>query len=276
MHVKILKKPMIPRLKMAASARHKAFHPFRLRSFSMKLPPSLSSTMKLKTLFHSLLRRLPRFTISKPSLFEIFPRKELYLNIMMKMQASLSKALININNVMHTHIFPYLRMVIRSLTPKAKSFAVNIVRTKRQLVVRSLKFPWLKSNSKKSLHGYGSSYRFYFNWSSRSHVLPVPAPVLAGCYSSRRLYRNMARNSWRALYSGRHQREEEISGETQLSRYLQSLEEKVFKDSGDGNDNCINDIDKLAEMFIEVSHKKFMLEKQESDRSFQEMMARSL
>ncbi|XP_039157152.1 uncharacterized protein LOC120287807 [Eucalyptus grandis] len=276
MHVKILKKPMIPRLKMSASPRHRAFHPLRLHSFSMKLPPSLFSSMKMKTLLHTLLSHLPRLAIWKPSLLEIFPRKELYLDIMMNMQASLSKALINTNTLIHTLIFPYLRMVIRSLIPKAKSFAVTIVKAKRHLAVHSLKFPGLKRNKKKSLYGYGGSYRFYFNWSSRSHVLPAPAAVLAGCYSSRRLYCDLARNSSGALYGGHHQCEEEITGETELSRYLQWLEGKVFEDSGDGNDNSINNIDNLAEMFIEVGHEKFILEKQESDRSFQEMMARSL
>ncbi|KAF8043790.1 hypothetical protein BT93_A1956 [Corymbia citriodora subsp. variegata] len=277
MHVKSLKKkPVISRLKMSASPRHRAFHPLHLRSFSMKLPPSLSSSMKMKALLHILLRHLPRLAISKPSLLGIFPGKGLYQNIKMKMQASLSKALININTVMHTRTFPYLRMVIRSLILKAKSFAITIVKAKRHLGVHSLKFPGLKRNKKKSLYGYGGSYRFYFNWSSRSHVLPVPASVLAGCYSSRRLYCDLARNSSRALSGGNRQCEEEITGETLLSRYLQSLEEKVFEDSGDGNNNSINNIDKLAEMFIEMGHKKFMLEKQESDRSFQEMMARSL
>ncbi|XP_056158901.1 uncharacterized protein LOC130134924 [Syzygium oleosum] len=268
--------PPIPRLKMAASPRHKAFHSLRLRSFSMKLPPSLSSSLKMKALLQTLLGHLPRLTIAKPSLLEIFARKELYLHIMVKMQASLSKVLINIDTLMRGLVLPYLRMVVRSLVPKAKSFAVTIVKAKRHLVVRPLEFPGLKRNRKKSLYGYGGSYRFYFNWSSRSHVLPVPAPVLAGCYSSGRFYCNSARNSSRALYEGLHQCKEEITGETELSRYLQWLEDKLFEDSGHGNDNISNNIDKIAEMFIEMGHEKFILEKQESDRSFQEMMARSL
>ncbi|KAI3412245.1 uncharacterized protein J3R85_017618 [Psidium guajava] len=276
MHVKNLKKPMIPRLKMSASPRHRAFHPLRLQGFSPKLPPSLSSSMKMKTILHTIPRRLARLVVRKPAFLQIFPRKDLYLHIVMRMQASLSKSLIDINALVRTLIFPYLARVVRSLVPTAKSLAVNIVRAKKYLVVPSLKFPWLKRNDQKSLYGYGGSYRFYFNWSSRSHVLPVPAPVLAGCYSSRRSYYDLARDSSRALYGGLHQREEEITGEAQLSRYLRWLEEKAFEDSGDGNDNSINNIDKLAEMFIEMGHEKFRLEKQESDRSFKEMMVRSL
>jgi hypothetical protein len=59
---------------------------------------------------------------------------------------------------------------------------------------------------------------------------------------------------------------------SQLSGYLQWLEEKV----DDNSDKDVDDIDKLAEMFIASSHEKFQLEKQESARRFQEMMARSM
>lgn len=67
------------------------------------------------------------------------------------------------------------------------------------------------------------------------------------------------------------------------SRYLEWLEEKV-----DGNINIIgdhhvgerdvgdDDIDHLADMFIARCHEKFLLEKVESYRRFQEMLARSL
>ncbi|KAE9466010.1 hypothetical protein C3L33_02086, partial [Rhododendron williamsianum] len=43
-----------------------------------------------------------------------------------------------------------------------------------------------------------------------------------------------------------------------------------------GASDHADDIDRLADMFIANSHEKFRLEKQESNRRFQEMMARSV
>lgn len=67
--------------------------------------------------------------------------------------------------------------------------------------------------------------------------------------------------------------------ESQLSGYLQWLEEK--KVHGNCNNSMddeidVNEIDKLADMFIARSHEKFLLEKQESYRRFQEMLAKSM
>lgn len=61
----------------------------------------------------------------------------------------------------------------------------------------------------------------------------------------------------------------------ELAGYLQWLEEKV-QDKGTDVQEIKEDIDMLAEMFIESCHEKFRLEKQESDRRFQEMLARSM
>lgn len=71
--------------------------------------------------------------------------------------------------------------------------------------------------------------------------------------------------------------------DSQLAGYLQWLEENVHDDDGENNvigttnyEKEINKIDMLAEMFIANCHEKFRLEKQDSDRMFQEMLARSL
>ncbi|KAJ1396030.1 hypothetical protein SESBI_32859 [Sesbania bispinosa] len=68
--------------------------------------------------------------------------------------------------------------------------------------------------------------------------------------------------------------------DSQLAGYLRWLEEKKVQDGdnkGTTNDEQeINEIDMLAEMFIANCHEKFKLEKQESDRRFQEMLARSM
>ena len=60
----------------------------------------------------------------------------------------------------------------------------------------------------------------------------------------------------------------------ELAGYLQWLEEKAHDDDNDEQE--INEIDVLADMFIANCHEKFRLEKQESDRRFEEMLARGL
>ena len=61
--------------------------------------------------------------------------------------------------------------------------------------------------------------------------------------------------------------------ESELSGYLHWLEEKV---SNSPTKEDTNEIDQLADMFIANCHEKFRLEKVESYRRFQEMMARSV
>ncbi|EOA29278.1 hypothetical protein CARUB_v10025553mg [Capsella rubella] len=70
------------------------------------------------------------------------------------------------------------------------------------------------------------------------------------------------------------------------SRYLEWLEERVDENISINDDHSVgerdvvvdydNDIDHLADMFIARCHEKFLLEKVESYRRFQEMLARSL
>lgn len=64
---------------------------------------------------------------------------------------------------------------------------------------------------------------------------------------------------------------------SQLSGYLQWLEERKLESETTTTTTAeMNEIDRLAEMFIASCHEKFRLEKQESARRFQEMMARSM
>ncbi|KAH0457503.1 hypothetical protein IEQ34_012818 [Dendrobium chrysotoxum] len=61
--------------------------------------------------------------------------------------------------------------------------------------------------------------------------------------------------------------------ERQLSGYLQWLEENEL---GGNRGDDTSEIDRLAEKFIASCHEKFRLEKQESYRRYQEMLARSM
>ncbi|PUZ70068.1 hypothetical protein GQ55_2G195200 [Panicum hallii var. hallii] len=67
---------------------------------------------------------------------------------------------------------------------------------------------------------------------------------------------------------------------TPVSRYLEWPDEERQMEDGDDEeedgDSCNNEIDNLAEKFIARCHERFLLEKQESYRRYQEMLARSL
>lgn len=94
-------------------------------------------------------------------------------------------------------------------------------------------------------------------------MLPVPAPVLEGLPDSHLYYDS----TWNSTISTEPNEE---ASESQLSGYLQWLEEKPSEETE------VNEIDKLADMFIASCHEKFLLEKVESYRRFQEMLARSV
>ena len=72
-----------------------------------------------------------------------------------------------------------------------------------------------------------------------------------------------------------HEEVGEDCHDSQLAGYLQWLEEKKVNGAAASAPE-INEIDMQAEMFIANCHEKFRLEKQESDRRFQEMLARSM
>ena len=164
-----------------------------------------------------------------------------------------------IKTLIHTLIFSHVCRAFRALS-KAKSIVIEIV---KEIQPINFTYPHNKSIKSKNKLFFGS-FRLHYNWCS-SHVVPVPAPVLDETH----LYYG---STWNSMLSTDQAGED--CGESQLSGYLQWLEEKVHDNSKTETD--INEIDKLAEMFIASCHEKFKLEKQESYRRFQEMMARSM
>ncbi|TYH89035.1 hypothetical protein ES332_D01G230600v1 [Gossypium tomentosum] len=148
-----------------------------------------------------------------------------------------------IKTLIHTLVYAQFYRLIRAFS-KAKSTFILICKQSKpiQYLISNSKTTRKKYKHKKLFFG---SFRLHYNWCS-SHVTPVPAPQC-----------------------------DEDTVESELSGYLQWLEEK----KGNGNSTVetdINEIDKLAEMFIANCHEKFRLEKQESYRRFQEMLARSM
>lgn len=111
-------------------------------------------------------------------------------------------------------------------------------------------------------------------------MLHVPATVLTGCHSSS--YRFMNINKGNCNLDMSSNLNEEGNGDCpdlQLNGYLEWLEQREH--DGDPSSRyssslMISDINMLAEKFIEEKYEMFILEKKESERRFQDMMARSL
>ncbi|CAI0402858.1 unnamed protein product [Linum tenue] len=122
-------------------------------------------------------------------------------------------------------------------------------------------------NSKQRKKVFFGSFRLHYNWgsTSSSRVLPVPESVLRGC-SSDSYVEGSSSTTAACQWS---------SSESTLAGYLLWLEEKDNKCAAEGG-VVVNEIDRLAEMFIAECHEKFQLEKQESLRRFHDMMARSM
>ncbi|RDX58638.1 hypothetical protein CR513_62029, partial [Mucuna pruriens] len=164
-----------------------------------------------------------------------------------------------LKRIVHTLIVSHLCRIIRALS-KVKAVVVEILKDNSTIHKKHY------NRSKKIILG---SFRLHYNWcsSKSSHVLPVPEPVYEGLSATCR--------------EGEPQDED--------CPYLRWLEEKKGQDDNNNNNNNnnnsykgankeheMNEIDVLAEMFIANCHEKFRLEKQESDRRFHEMLARSI
>ncbi|XP_020213338.1 uncharacterized protein LOC109797647 [Cajanus cajan] len=154
-----------------------------------------------------------------------------------------------LKRIVHTLIVSHLCRIIGALS-KVKAVVVEILKDNNSSIHK-------KHYNRRNKIILGS-FRLHYNWcsSKSSHVLPVPEPVFEGLGEPR---------------------DEDCP-------YLRWLEEKKVEEGGGGGNNKgansesdeMNEIDVLAEMFIANCHEKFRLEKQESDRRFHEMLARSM
>ncbi|XP_074307000.1 uncharacterized protein LOC141642185 [Silene latifolia] len=194
--------------------------------------------------------------------------------------SSSSITTMKIKSVIHNLIFSHICRIIRALS-KAKSVILEVFRENQLMYLKQSK----RKNKyrKKILFG---SFRLHYNWcSSSSHVLPIPSPMFEGIStnpnsSTSHIYYD---STWNSVYStddkNRGQDDCNVGDEddaSELSSYLQWLEEKGAKHGNlkDGEENNKNEIDKLADMFIADCHEKFRLEKIESYRRYQELIAR--
>ncbi|XP_023752605.1 uncharacterized protein LOC111900968 [Lactuca sativa] len=164
--------------------------------------------------------------------------------------------------LVHNFIFSHLCRFTRTYT-KAKSIVINLFKETHLNNIKFLDPFILKRNKTKNKNKvYFGSFRLHYNWCS-SHVVPVTSLEMQDAFNNHVYYDS----TWRSYV------DHEMVLESQLTGYLHWLEEK---NKGDGGCDQINEIDRLADKFIANGHEKFMLEKQESYRRFQEMMARSV
>ncbi|OMO63073.1 hypothetical protein CCACVL1_22501 [Corchorus capsularis] len=173
-----------------------------------------------------------------------------------------------IKTLLHTLIYTQLCRLIKAFS-KAKSIVIQIYKENKpiQYLISSSKKSTKKNKHNKILFG---SFRLHYNWCS-SHVTPVPAPVLEGCTATHLYYDS----TWNSVIST-GQCDDQDTVESELSGYLQWLEEKKVNGSKATSEADINEIDRLADLFIANCHEKFRLEKVESLRRFQEMLARGM
>ncbi|KGN51368.1 uncharacterized protein LOC105435523 [Cucumis sativus] len=180
-----------------------------------------------------------------PSSPNILPSPQIFS---IKSSHSSTLIFVKFKTFIHTIIFSQFCRLARAIS-RAKSTVVHILKKS---------YHYKDKNKNKIFFG---SFRLHYNWCS-SHVMPVPDPI----WELGHFYYDHATST--------------AADGSQLSGYLQWLEERKLESetmtTATGTTAEMNEIDKLAEMFIASCHEKFRLEKQESARRFQAMMARSM
>ncbi|KAL2535113.1 hypothetical protein Adt_08464 [Abeliophyllum distichum] len=180
--------------------------------------------------------------------------KTLHSLFVFSIKASFNLSFMQLKTLIRNFILSELYRLIRAFF-KAKAILVDVLEDVQRVRLKDV-FLKIKKNEEKLFFG---SFRLNRNWRS-----PDRMPVLLQAYNAGPAYCNDSKwnDDIETEYDG-------LKQDSELSGYLRWLEEE------DHEDDCSN-IDELAEMFIENCYEKFMLEKQDSYRKYQEMMARSL
>nr|GLL24611.1 uncharacterized protein LOC109153449 [Ipomoea trifida] len=180
-----------------------------------------------------------------------------------------------LKTLLQTFIFSHLYRIARAVA-KAKSILLHLLKDIHVVHLLHLPLMMKKSHKNKNTKLFLGSFRLHYNWCS-SHVAPAPMPEViagagAGAGAGGRVYYDP---TWNSFLSAAFDREDP----KELSGYLHWLEEKGRggeENNGGRGGAGGDDIDRLADMFIANSHERFRLEKVESYRRFQEMLARSV
>uniref|UniRef100_A0A1D1XCB8 Uncharacterized protein HI_1340 n=1 Tax=Anthurium amnicola TaxID=1678845 RepID=A0A1D1XCB8_9ARAE len=167
-----------------------------------------------------------------------------------------------IKSLLQHHVFPHMLHVADALA-KLKSTIAELLKKKNSANC-NLKLCRRGKKKKKQQQQLFPTIQMHYSWSS-SHVLPVPELPVSEGIDPTHLYYDW---TWNSVINASE--ESDYDPETRLSGYLHWLEEKPPEQDE------TSEIDRLAERFIARCHEKFRLEKQESYRRYQEMLARSI
>ncbi|KAI4319599.1 hypothetical protein MLD38_033180 [Melastoma candidum] len=172
-------------------------------------------------------------------------------------------------SLLHSLVSSHACRVFRALS-RAKSLLVDFLREGQLVRCRGSCYP-------RSYTYYGGSFRFHYNWcSSRSFSIPNSVSL----DGLRPNYLQYDAATWNVA-EGQEEEEGGGGGSVGLSGYLRWLEERKKPGNDNGEKASIgggggSEIDEMADVFIAMCREKFVLEKQESNRRFQEMLARSI
>ncbi|KAJ0989777.1 hypothetical protein J5N97_008133 [Dioscorea zingiberensis] len=183
-----------------------------------------------------------------------------------------SSSSLKIKTIVQAYILRHVSHVVRALS-NAKSMVMELLKRKSTTTITNYSIKLRKKKNKKQQHQQQlfSSFRMHYNWCS-SYVTPMPEPPLSfeGFDMSHAAYYD---STWNSVISTDQDGNEDMDQQQQqLSGYLSWLEEES-SEALPTNDDA-GEIDRLAEKFIARCHEKFRLEKQESYRRYQEMLAR--
>ncbi|GFQ05441.1 hypothetical protein PHJA_002688200 [Phtheirospermum japonicum] len=158
-----------------------------------------------------------------------------------------------LKTLLQTFVFSHVYRIARALA-RAKSVLIQLLKDVHK-----------NKNSKQKKLFFGS-FRLHYNWGSSNSN---PYVYYDSSWDSV-IGRATTLDYDEIMQECNSNNNNNNNNNSELSKYLQWLEEKG------GEKECCNEIDKLADLFIADCHEKFRLEKQESYRRFQEMMARSV
>ncbi|GJN01416.1 hypothetical protein PR202_ga18682 [Eleusine coracana subsp. coracana] len=184
------------------------------------------------------------------------------------------------SSILQSHVYPRVGRVFRALA-RFKSLLLDALgKTKRPGGV-----PWSSSRGKKHAISYHASSTTKRSKIASFMMKPHYSSCAGGSSSStpaKKLDASHESVAWNVVVQAGA-----VDGAGEYCGYLRWLEEETHADevlvveeeedvdhAGGGSD--FNEIDRLAEKFIARCHAKFLLEKQESYRRYQEMMARSV
>ncbi|MQM11974.1 hypothetical protein Taro_044886 [Colocasia esculenta] len=172
-----------------------------------------------------------------------------------------------IKTLLQHHVFPYMFHVAEALA-KLRS-AVSELLKKKNADPYSFKISRRRRKRQQQQQQLFPTIQMHYSWSS-SHVLPVPELPSSEGIDPAHLYYD---STWNSVINASG--EGNYGVEQQLSGYLHWVEERQQEVSMVDQDD-VDEINRLAEKFIASCHEKFRLEKQESYRRYQEMLARSI